>query len=311
MELISVIVPIYNVEKFLDQCVASIIGQSYFNLEIILVDDGSPDECPGKCDEWAKKDERIIVIHKKNGGLSDARNSGLRIASGEYVAFIDSDDWVAPDFFEKLYEAIKTNHAQIAASGIMWIYNDHLKKDEHVYAQQIFSSEEALETLVQGRGFYAVAWNKLYKRTLFDGIRFPVGKLHEDEFVTYKLIGKADRLVLCQNTFYYYRQREGSIMQGWSIKHLDALDAFFQRNEYLKENYPNLYLQDKVTLLMACVGFYKECNKIPNAEAERKKIVEYSKNIKFSSKDLRLLDFKSIVRIVKGKAFFTYACRFS
>lgn len=309
LDLISVIVPIYKVEDFLDQCVASIVEQSYHNLEIILVDDGSPDECPAKCDEWAKRDARVRVIHKKNGGLSDARNCGLRMASGTYVSFVDSDDWIAPDFYETLYRSMVENHAQIAASGIVWVYDDVKTNDRFVYEQQIFSAEEALETLIQGRGFYAVAWNKLYKTSLFGKISFPVGKLHEDEFVTYKLIGKADKLVLCQKAFYYYRQRKGSIMQEWSIRHIDALDAFFQRNEYLKNKYPRLYVRDKVTLLMACVGFYRQCNGIANAAEGKRKIVQYSRNIKFTSKELSRLDFKSLIRIIKGKVFFIHAYR--
>ena len=193
LELISVIIPIYKVEEYLDHCIKSIVEQTYRKLEIILVDDGSPDKCPLKCDEWAERDGLIRVIHKKNGGLSDARNVGMSIATGSYISFIDSDDWISPDFYEKLYRSITESNAQIAASGIVWAYNDHLQYDDFIYDRHIFSAEDALKTLIQGRGFYAVAWNKLYKKSLFDGIEFPIGKLHEDEFVTYKLVGKAKR----------------------------------------------------------------------------------------------------------------------
>ena len=309
LELISVIVPVYRVEEFLDDCIKSIVEQSYHNLEIILVDDGSPDKCPLKCDEWARRDERIRVIHKKNGGLSDARNTGIRMASGDYIAFIDSDDWVSPDFFENLYYSLIKSNAQIAASGIVWAYNDHLQNDKFIYDQRMFSPEEALETLIQGRGFYAVAWNKLYKKTLFEGIEFPVGRLHEDEFVTYRLVGKATKLILCQNAIYYYRQREGSIMQEWSIRHLDALDAFFQRNTYLKKNYPKLYVNDKVTLLMACIGFFRECSKRTDFKSEKNKIRQNSKSIKFSLKELSMLDCKSFIDVIRGKIFFAYGYR--
>ena len=309
LELISVIVPVYRVEEFLDDCIKSIVEQSYHNLEIILVDDVSQDKFPLKCDEWARRDERIRVIHKKNGGLSDARNTGIRMASGDYIAFIDSDDWVSPDFFENLYYSLIKSNAQIAASGIVWAYNDHLQNDKFIYDQRMFSPEEALETLIQGRGFYAVAWNKLYKKTLFEGIEFPVGKLHEDEFVTYRLVGKATKLILCQNAIYYYRQREGSIMQEWSIRHLDALDAFFQRNTYLKKNYPKLYVNDKVTLLMACVGFFRECSKLTDFKSEENKIRQDSKSIKFSLKELSMLDRKSFINVIKGKIFFAYGYR--
>lgn len=309
LELISVIVPVYKVEEYLDHCIKSIVEQTYHNLEIILVDDGSPDECPLKCDEWAKQDKRIRVIHKKNGGLSDARNIGLQMASGSYISFIDSDDWISPDFYENLYHSIIKNNAQIAASGITWAFKDYLQNENLIYNKQVFSSEEALSTLIQGRGFYAVAWNKLYKSNLFEGIEFPVGKLHEDEFVTYRLVGKATKLVLCQKVIYYYRQREGSIMQEWSIKHLDALDAFFQRNAYLAKYYPKLYVSDKVNLLMACVGFFRKCSKLADSQLEKKKIWENSKNIKFTIKELSMLDRKSLINVIKGKVFFVYAYR--
>ena len=305
-ELISVVVPVYKVEKYLDHCVKSIVEQSYRNLEIILVDDGSPDRCPLKCNEWAKRDDRIRVIHKQNGGLSDARNTGLQMATGNYISFIDSDDWISMDFYENLYRSITESNAQIAASGIVWAYNDHLQYDKFTYNQQIFSPEEALKTLIQGRGFYAVAWNKLYKKTLFEGIEFPVGRLHEDEFVTYRLVGKATKLALCQNVIYYYRQREGSIMQEWSIKHLDALDAFFQRNIYLAKYYPKLYLNDKVTLLMECVWFFRQCSKLTESQSEKDRIRYNSKKIKFTMKELITLDRKSLINVIKGKVFFAY-----
>ena len=309
LDLISVIVPIYKVEKYLGQCIESIVKQTYRNLEIILVDDGSPDNCPLKCDEWAQHDHRIKVIHKENGGLSDARNRGLRESSGNYISFVDSDDWISQDFFEILYYSIRKNHAQIAASRIVKVYENHQESDQFVYNQKVFSSEEALETLIQGRGFYAVSWNKIYKRELFNGIEFPLGKIHEDEFVTYRLIGKTTRLVLCQEAVYFYRQRKNSIMQEWSVGHLDALEAFAQRNNYLKQYFPNLYLQDKVILLMACVGFFRKCVDIPNSDMYKDKILKYNKDIKFTFGELIMLDKRLLMKLIKGKLFFSYASK--
>lgn len=309
LELISVIVPIYKVEEYLDQCIKSIVEQTYRNLEIILVDDGSPDSCPLICDEWAKYDHRIIIIHKENGGLSDARNTGLHKSSGKYISFVDSDDWLAPDFFEILYYSITKNNAQIAAGGIVKVYENYQEQDQFIYDQQIFTSEEALETLMQGRGFYAVAWNKLYKKSLFDGIEFPLGKLHEDEFVTYKLIGKSTKLTLCQEAIYFYRQRKCSIMQEWSIRHLDALEAFVQRNSYLKQHFPNLYLRDKVILLMACVAFFRKCADLPNSDMYKDKILKYNKDIKFTFGELIMLDKRSLIQLIKGKVFLIYASK--
>lgn len=301
--LISVIVPVYNVEEYLNECISSIVNQTYKNLEIILVDDGSTDKCPYICDDWKNKDDRIVVIHKKNGGLSDARNKGLDVAKGEYVSFIDSDDWISNDFYQVLFNALYEKNAQISASEVIWVYDNYQNKEEFQYNNIVFSPEEALQTLLKGRGFYAVAWNKLYKKALFDGIKFPIGKLHEDEFVTYKLIHKADKLVLCKNTNYYYRQRQGSIMKEWSSKHLDVLEAYFERNNFLKLNYPNLYLHDKVFLLCACVNLYKECklNKVPTGQNI---VVNYSRLIHFSCKELIFLNLKSFIRVIRGKMFF-------
>lgn len=304
MELITVIVPVYCVEPYLDQCVESIVNQTYSNLEIILVDDGSPDGCPEKCDTWAMMDSRIKVIHKNNGGLSDARNYGLESASGEYISFVDSDDWLAPNFYEVLFNALQKEQAQISACSIKWAYDDHVDSDCNIYKQKVYTSEEAMNTLIQGDCFYAVVWNKLYSASLLEGIRFPVGKLHEDEFVTYKIMGRAKKLTLCVETEYFYRQRQGSIMQEWSIRHLDALEAFFERNEYLKCEFPRLYLKDKVILALACRSYYQECNKRSDANEGKQKILDYRRRIQFNFKELLQLDLKTIARLVKGRIYF-------
>lgn len=303
MQVISVIVPIYKVEKFLNKCIESLVNQSYENLEIILVDDGSPDSCPLICDDWASQDPRIVVIHKENGGLSDARNKGLDVATGEYISFVDSDDWLASDFYEVLIKAIQNEQAQIAASSITWVYDDRIEKDPRQYSQKVYTTEDAMGTLIQGNCFYAVAWNKLYHISLFEGIRFPVGKLHEDEFVTYKVMGCAEKLILCTETEYFYRQRSGSIMQEWSLKHLDALDAFFERNNYLKIKFPRLYLRDKITFFNACVCFYRECGRLPNSTQGKKKILSYARRIHFSVGELLQLKPKALVRLFKGRMY--------
>ena len=302
-ELVSIIVPIYKIENYLDRCISSIVSQSYKNLEIILVDDGSPDKCPKICDDWLVKDSRIKVIHKKNGVLSDARNKGLNVASGKYISFIDGDDWISNDFYQILYKALIEYDAQISASEVIWVYDDNQKKEEFKYNKKVFSPEEALQTLLNGKGFYAVTWNKLYKKSLFNDVKFPVGKLHEDEFVTYKLIDKANKLILCKNTNYYYRQRQGSIMKEWSLKHLDVLEAYFERNNFLKSKYPSLYLNDKVFFLCACVNLYKEC-RLNKISIGQNIVINYNHLINFSYKELISQDFKSFVRVIKGKLFF-------
>lgn len=308
MDLISVIIPIYNVEQYLNQCLQSICMQSYKNLEIILVDDGSSDHGPEMCDEWAEKDSRIHVIHKKNGGLSEARNVGISCAKGEYIAFVDSDDWVEKDLYQKLWNELHKNNAQIAACRIVKAFESTLESQKIYSEQKIFTSKEALQTLLMGRDFCAVAWNKLYRRDVIGDIRFPVGRLHEDEFFTYRVIANASRLVLVPEAQYYYRQRSGSIMDKWTIKHLDSLDAFNERLRFLKVHYPDLYDMDKFNFYLACV--YNGRELVTSAEDDVaikqgiEKVLKYSSMISFSIGDFFRLGLKKVTFIVRGRILF-------
>lgn len=308
MDLISVIIPIYNVEQYLNQCLQSICMQSYKNLEIILVDDGSSDHCPEMCDEWAEKDSRIHVIHKKNGGLSEARNVGISCAKGEYIAFVDSDDWVEKDLYQKLWNELHKNNAQIAACRIVKVF-EATSEEQKIYSEQkIFTSKEALQTLLKGQDFCAVAWNKLYRRDIIGNIRFPVGRLHEDEFFTYRVIANASRLVLVPEAQYYYRQRAGSIMDKWTIKHLDALDAFNERIHFLQVHYPDLYVMDKFNFYLACV--YNGRELITSTEDDvatrqgMEKVLKYSRMLSFSMGDFIKLGIKKVIFILRGRFLF-------
>ncbi len=211
--LISVIVPCYNVEKYLPRCINSIINQTYNNLEILLVDDGSPDQCGEICDKYAKKDKRIKVIHKENGGLSDARNIALDLSRGEYILFIDSDDYVATNHIEHLYNMMLTSHADMAIEWGQTFYEgttpiiDTLDGKKSV----ILDSEEALMNMFYQKDFDTSAWAKLYKRSLFDGIRYPKGWLYEDLPTTYRLIQKCTKIVFSNYKSYYYLLRHNSI----------------------------------------------------------------------------------------------------
>lgn len=233
-ELISVVIPIYNVEQYLRDCLQSIINQTYNNLEIILIDDGSPDNCGKICDEYEKKDSRIKVIHKKNGGLSDARNYGLKLATGKYITFIDSDDYVDMHFIEYLYSAIKRTNADISfcdyteTKGTMDLNTEKLLYDN--FGEEVYNNLEMLKQLYipQKHGYEFVAWGKLYKTELFtkNNIFYPVGKLHEDTFTTYKLIYYAKKICSIDYKGYYYRIRSGSIMTSeFNIKRFDMMEA--------------------------------------------------------------------------------------
>lgn len=239
--LVSVIVPIYKVEKYLLRCVKSIQQQTYSELEIILVDDGSPDSCPQICDELAAQDTRIKVIHKANGGLSDARNVGIRSSTGEYLVFVDSDDEIAPEMIERLYTAVQLNGTKMALCNVLCIDETGLPTGESEGSpiqNEYLSADQILPRFYQKNGlFYIVAWNKLYHRSLFQEITFPVGKWHEDEFVAAQLIWKARRVVCIDYMGYHYvTQRAGSIMSIQNdVRHLDALEALLIRYRFYQE----------------------------------------------------------------------------
>lgn len=223
--LISVIVPCYKVEAYLPRCVDSILRQTYKNIEIFLVDDGSPDNCGLICDEYAKQDTRVKVIHKKNGGLSDARNVAIDIAKGEYVTFIDSDDYVSPDYLNVLYDLISKHGSDISVSSFSFFYETGKIKDHSSgITEYVCSREEALKTMFYQDKFDNSAWGKLYKSHLFGSIRYPKGKIYEDFGTTYKLLMLTNKVAYTSQSTYYYLQRSGSIdRSGFSERNLDAL----------------------------------------------------------------------------------------
>lgn len=212
MDLISVIVPIYKVEQYLDKCIQSIVDQTYKNLEIILVDDGSPDRCPEICDEWAKKDSRICVVHQKNSGVSVARNTGLDIAQGDYIGFVDSDDCIAPNMYEQLLAALKDTDIKASCCLISRFVNDEpivMDKtvNDNIKPMNVF---EAINGSFYERICNAV-WCKLYRRSVFEDLRFPVGEVNEDYPLMLPIIIKSGGLVLVERAMYYYRKRDGGI----------------------------------------------------------------------------------------------------
>ncbi len=307
--LISVIVPVYNVEPYLDRCLESIVNQTYRNLEIILVDDGSPDNCPAMCDAWAKKDSRIKVIHKENGGLSDARNAGMAIATGELMGFVDSDDWITSDFFLVLYLNMQKYQADISACDVHFSHGEVSQKVP-MNTVTVHNSEQAICDILHGRGFRAVAYNKLYRSEIIRGEKYPVGKLHEDEFLTYRLLAKAERLTYVDKPMYCYFQRPGSIMNTNNIKRLDALDAHYERLEFLKQNYPTLYLEDKLSYCTACVAFYKKTftNECEGVADIRNKIKECRNRVSFSGSELSKASLKSLIYVVASKTALHMFC---
>lgn len=241
-ELISIIVPVYNVEPYLARCVESLLRQTHEHLEIILVDDGSTDGCPRICDHYAEKDLRIQVIHKGNGGLSDARNAGLKIAQGNFIGFVDSDDWIADDMYSTLLNCLQKHGADVAECGYVIAEGGHnpdeVKGDG---GELVFSAEDALKELLLERSLKTVVWNKLYRKSVLEGEFFPFGKYSEDVFWTYRVLGRSRAVVCTEKSMYFYFQRAGSIMDdSFNVRRLDALEGQQERLSYIKNRFPML-----------------------------------------------------------------------
>lgn len=308
---ISVIVPIYKVEDYLHRCVDSIINQTYTNLEIILVDDGSPDNCPMICDEYAKKDSRIRVVHKKNGGLSDARNAGLDIATGEYIMFIDSDDFVDIEMMESMMKNMIDNNVDMVVCNIKYVYEDR-EVVKYNQADRILDRYEAMEEYLKDGVVQAVAWNKLYKKSLINNMRYKVGKTNEDEFFTYKVVDKTDKIYYDSKPFYNYIQRNSSIMGKYSIKRLDGVEASYERLNFIKEKYPTLYEKEKKTFVNLCIYSYQMILKEPNLDKDkqgRKILNNYTKKIKFNKTELKNYSYKDKLKIYLSKISLDACCK--
>ena len=293
MYKVSVIVPIYQVEKYLRKCIDSIINQTYKNLEIILVDDGSPDLCGKICDEYAEKDVRIKVIHKENGGLSDARNAGLDIACGDYIVFVDSDDYIAHDMIEKLYESLVNNDADMALCSFEYVDEDGniIKKEGFTspIKNEVLSKKEMLCKLLENKHwYYSIACNKLYKNNLMQDIRFPKEKIHEDEFIAHKSIGMCETISCIQEPLYFYVQRDNSIMgKGYNARNLDCVEAYFERTIFfIKNGMEDLIVQ---SVNRGLENFLRGYHEIKNKD------IDFRKRVKYLKKLYKKLYFKIIV----------------
>lgn len=238
---ISIIVPVYNVEDYLDRCIQSIVDQTYSNLEIILVDDGSPDRCGQICDEWSHRDSRVKVIHQENAGVSVTRNAGISMAQGEYLYFVDSDDWIAPNLCEKAMEAFSEHDADIVVFG--WDQVTETGKSlgsTETLTEGSFSTEEALRELLQGH-INSYLWNKIYKRSVFQDIWLPNRTAFEDMAITYKLFLNASKIYCMEETLYFYYRRSGSATARLSSRKLCELyQSRWECYTALKPLYPGI-----------------------------------------------------------------------
>jgi len=297
MELISVIVPVYNVEKYLPACIESILCQTYSELEIILVNDGSPDKCPEICDEYAKKDSRVKVIHQSNQGLSSARNTGIDNSSGKYIIFVDSDDTIEPTMVEDLYTCVIKYNCSMAACGRKYVFEDGkvvCKVPDNI--EKVFSFSDAIREMNTYFYFDMSAWAKIYKRELFDNIRFPVGRLSEDFFIMYKLIALSQKVAYISKPLYNYLQRKSSISRNKNINH-DFITAAREQMEFLDKNYPELaiightaYASANLTVLDFYIKNGVDCprEKLNEFRKAVRDNMEYIKSNKYLSKSKRI-----------------------
>jgi len=242
MEKISVIVPIYNVEKYLRRCIDSIINQSYENLEIILVNDGSLDNSSAVCEEYKKNDNRIIVIHQENKGVSAARNAGIDLHSGKYISFVDSDDWIDRDMIYSLYHNLIKYDADISVCGMRCFDKDaNLISSEQLDTNKIVIFSEPLSAFKEDKDYICdVVWNKLYKSHLFADNRFQVGKIFEDTAIMYLLIEQSKNIVYDLTAKYNYQIRGGSITNSFSDEFFSHSEVLINRYKYLSDKYPVL-----------------------------------------------------------------------
>ena len=300
--MISVIVPVYNVADYLHKCLDSILCQSYNNLEIILVNDGSTDDSSSICRECKDRDNRVILIEKENGGLSSARNAGLAVAKGEYVGFIDSDDWISPCMFQELIQEIKHQEADVSICGYNIAHRSGRIKQVYLNAG-VYQSTEVLIDLLSGR-LKDYACNKLYRRALFQGIEYPEGKTFEDISTTHKVLGKAQRIVIINKALYYYRQRKESITQSISLNNaMDRCNALYERYNMYRSVYPMIKAQMIIQVFNSMIAMADAMAKTPPEKCAQYQ--DYINNlIQFISTYKELIIESYTGKIIKIKLYF-------
>lgn len=309
--LISIIIPVYNVENELDRCIVSVLKQTYTNLEIILVNDGSTDNSGNMCEDYKKEDTRINVIHKKNGGLSEARNYGIDKATGDFITFIDSDDYVTEDYVEYLYILMVKNDADVSIVENKRVWRDTDKLDELVCEEITFNSIEAVEDLFYQKHIENSAWAKLYKRKLFEEIRYPCGMLYEDLATTYKVLLKADKIIWTNIQKYYYYQRDNSIMyRKFTEKNIDRIIISEELLKEISSQYPRLIPAATSRAFVSNVQVLRELpledkkfdalkeNIIENIQKYRKNVL-FNKEAKKINRIIALMSYGSLKIFVK------------
>lgn len=301
MSVISIIVPVYNVEKYLDKCVRSILAQTFKDFELILVDDGSTDNSGKMCDEYLKSDKRIKVIHKENGGLSSARNAGIKISAGELIGFIDSDDYIDSDMYELLYNNMMRENADMSICGKYDCYKGKgLKINKACY--KVLDTEEALYSICEDELISPSACNKLYKRELFENISYPEKKAYEDAFVIVDLLLNCKKIVFTSEQKYYYNHREDSITTYSSASNcFDIIEAWQKNYDLINLNYPDM---SSAAIRRVYLSNFCALDRLMRSRDEQMYIEQEEKIIKFLRSNSIAIIFKSKFSIKRKISMF-------
>lgn len=315
-DLISVIIPVYNVEKYLKNCIDSVIAQTYKNIEIILVDDGSQDGCGVICDEYVEKDSRIKVFHKENGGLSDARNVGIEQATGKYITFIDSDDCVSSEYVEYLHELLTKNNTKISIAAHTVVSNKKRINFGEGYIENVLTTAECLERMLCEDGFSVSAWAKLYSKELFDGIRFPKGKLNEDNGTTYKLILQCEKIAYGNRSIYNYYKRQNSITTSkFDLRKMDLIELTDKMCDEIDAKYPNLKNATDKKRVTSRFSILRQMlvNKLNEEEMiiekEIEKYIKQRKTQILKNNKMDKRDKIALITLLLGRGFFAFSWR--
>ena len=303
-DLISIIIPVYNVENYIEKCMNTIINQTYKNIEVLLIDDGSTDSSPKLIENIRKSDKRIKTYHKKNGGLSDARNYGIKKAKGKYLVFIDSDDWVDLNYIEYLYNLIKKNNCDISICEIVKITDcgKIVSRNYNNNSIVIMNQKEAIRNMIEVKYFATSACGKMYKKECFDNVLFPVGRLFEDIPTNYNIFLSIDKIVFGAKGLYYYLTREGSITRNdFSEKHMDSIFFIEEAMKNVIKKYPEFKKNSETRIFLAYFDIWKSFRRKDEKN-------EYYNITKENVKKMRLSIIKNheSKRIVRIKATLTY-----
>lgn len=311
---ITVFTPTYNRAYIIKTLYQSLLCQTFTDFEWLIVDDGFPDNCPAMCDEWALKDSRITVIHKKNGGLSDARNVGMATASGDYISFVDSDDFINPHMYEVMVETSLKSGCQMICCQYQKIFEGEIvpsapKRVEYKTLDRI----QAMSSLIDNSEIQQIVWNKLYSTELIKDIPFEKGKFHEDEFWSYQVIGKTNKVAIVNYVGYNYLQRKDSIMgNDYSVKRIDAIEAKVLRQKYLEDKFLELALEGKINLLFSCLYQGQLALKcLPQQERKNifKQLETVYKEYPLSLKERKNLSNSHKIWMSLAKFCLTFTCR--